>query len=355
MQKAIQRTAMAKRQAARKSQKATEMEKAFDRRSNRKELQQIKTATNRAIADAKLRRREDWLRGPLAPRRDVGEWREKFATVDTRRAQLPDADPYLKDQLSPFAEGDRVVILKGRDKGKIGEVNEVDEDSRTVRIKDLNLADVYIPEYMRQNEGDKAPIRTIELKLAFDDVRLVWALPDKKTGKKRDVIISEVVRKRTNTDKDGNIIYTRFVPGTDITIPFPKYETPPPSDQPADTLRILSEEQTFVPTLLRPPMPPSVIDELRNKYSYFRDRHDPEWVKKKLAEDEAEKQKDLLSKKMITPLKEMHARQRRENRAKGRQPLPEEALVRIGEMVAAHKAAIQAAKKTSKTAATVHA
>lgn len=139
MQKAIQRTAMAKRQAARKAQKVTEMDKAFDKRAARKELQQIKTATNRSIVDAKMRRREDWLLGPLAPRRDVGEWREKFATIDTRRTQLPDADPDLKKQLSPFAETDRVVILKGRDKGKIGEIREVDEDSRTVRVKDLNL------------------------------------------------------------------------------------------------------------------------------------------------------------------------------------------------------------------------
>ncbi|KAL1635483.1 hypothetical protein SLS58_010240 [Diplodia intermedia] len=352
MQKAIQRTAMAKRQAARKAQKATEMQKAFDKRANRKELQQIKTTANKAIVEAKKRRREDWLLGPLAPRRDVGEWREKYATVDSRRTNLPDADPdVVKTQLAPFAEGDRVVILKGIDKGKIGELREVDEETRTVRVKGLNLADVFIPEYMRQNEGDKTPIRTIELKLPFEEVRLVWALRDKKTGVKRDVVLNEVVRKKAGISKYGFDTYTRYVPGTNLSLPFPEMGTPPAEDQPADTLRILSEEVTFVPTLLRPPMPESVIDELRNKYSYFRDRHDPEYVERKLAEDEAEKQKELLSKKMMTPLKEMHARQRRENRAKGRQPLPDEALARIGELVAVHRASKRAAKNKSKQAA----
>ncbi|EOD50098.1 putative kow motif domain protein [Neofusicoccum parvum UCRNP2] len=347
MQKVIQRTAMAKRQATRKAKKATEMEKAFDKRQIRKELQQIKALANRTIVDARKHRREDWLLGPLAPRRDVGEWREKWGTIDARRTQLPAVDPDKKLELPPFAEGDRVVLLRGRDKGRIGEIREFDEDSQTVRVKGLNLADVAVPEYMRKHEGDATAVRTIELKVPMDDVRLVWALRDKTTGERRDVIINEVVRKKTGTDKNGNTLYTRFVPGTNITMPYPKLEVPPEEDQPGDTLRILSEEQTFVPTLLRPPMPPSVLDELRNKYSYFRDRHDPEWVEKKLAEDAAEQQKELLMKRMITPLKELHARQRAENRAKGRQPLPDEALARIGEFMAAHKAA--------KKAATVHA
>lgn len=338
---------MVKRQAARKAQKVKEMDKAFDKRANRKELQQIKTLANRTIVDARKRRREDWLLGPLAPRRDVGELREKYGTIDARRTQLPAADPDTKLELAPFAEGDRVVLLKGRDKGKIGVVREFDDETQTVRIKNLNMADVFIPEYMRQNEGDTAPVRTVELKIPISDVRLVWALRDSKTGERRDVIINEVVRKRTGTDRDGNDRYTRFVPGTNITLPYPKYETPPKEDTASDTFRILSEEQTFVPTLLRPPMPPSVLDELRNKYSYFRDRHDPEWVEQKLAEDEAEKQKELWAKKMITPLKELHARQRAENRAKGKQPLPSEALAKIGEAMAAHKAA--------KKAATAHA
>lgn len=197
---------------------------------------------------------------------------------------------------------------------------------------------------MRHNEGDKSPVRTIERLIPTTDIRLVWTFRDKKTGARRDVILNDVVREQTGNDAEGNALYTRFVPGTGLRLPYPRLEVPPPEDQVVDTLRILSEEQTFVPTLLRPPMPPSVLDELRNKYSYFRDRHDADYLAKKAAEDAAERQKEDMSKMMITPLKQLHARQRAINKAKGRQPLPDEALARIGELVASHKASKKAAR-----------
>jgi large subunit ribosomal protein L24 len=59
-----------------------------------------------------------------------------------------------------------------------------------------------------------------------------------------------------------------------------------PTIREADTPRIRTELQTWVPTLQQPPMPPSVIDELRGKYSKFRTRHDDDWVAEKLVEDE---------------------------------------------------------------------
>ena len=57
-------------------------------------------------------------------------------------------------------------------------------------------------------------------------------------------------------------------------------------DEQMDTDRKDLNDTSFEPFLFEPPMPPSVIDELRNKYSKFRVRHDPEWVAKKVREDE---------------------------------------------------------------------
>ena len=51
-----------------------------------------------------------------------------------------------------------------------------------------------------------------------------------------------------------------------------------PETQPSDTPAKLVEKPTFFPTLLMEPLPSSIIDELRNKYSKFRDRHDPSYV-----------------------------------------------------------------------------
>lgn len=139
MQKVIQRTAMAKRQAARKAQQIKEADKAFDRRAAWKELKRQQTTINKSKVTARVYRREDYLLGPLAPRRDVGEWREKWGTIDSSLINLPDAHPDKKATLVPFGEGDRVVILKGREKGKIGKVRDIDQDAHAVRIENMNL------------------------------------------------------------------------------------------------------------------------------------------------------------------------------------------------------------------------
>lgn len=47
----------------------------------------------------------------------------------------------------------------------------------------------------------------------------------------------------------------------------------------SDTLRLEIDTSTWTPTLLRAPLPGSVIDELRGKYSVFRTRHDPEYMR----------------------------------------------------------------------------
>ncbi|KAG8527906.1 uncharacterized protein KY384_006822 [Bacidia gigantensis] len=47
-----------------------------------------------------------------------------------------------------------------------------------------------------------------------------------------------------------------------------------------DTLRVDVEARTWTPSLIRVPFPDGVIDELRGKYSRFRNNHDPEYIQK---------------------------------------------------------------------------
>ena len=86
-----------------------------------------------------------------------------------------------------------------------------------------------------------------------------------------------------------------------IHIPWPEESLAEPThvDEVADTLRIDVEEKSFLPTLLRPPMPASVIDELRNKYGKFRERHDEEWVAMKEAEDRRAGKMRELGERMV--------------------------------------------------------
>ncbi|KAK7532447.1 mitochondrial 54S ribosomal protein uL24m [Phyllosticta citribraziliensis] len=351
MQKVLQRTAMAKRQAARKAEIAAEKKKLRESVVSRLQSVQVNQKVADQVREARRHRRENWELGPLAPRRDVGGEKKLYGTVVAERMRQFPVHPDRRLKFTPFATGDRVVLLKGRDKGKIGEIKEVHDESQTLTISGLNTAEVPVPDHL-QGQPELGlmdrPYRTIEIPTPFAEVRLVYPLPDPKTGIKRDVIIQNVVREPVI--RDDKVTYRRYIPGTKIEIPWKTPKRTEYADQPADTLRILVDERSFVPTLLRPPMPNSVINELRNQFSYFRDRHDPEYVARKVAEDELQKGKGVESLKMMTPLKELNARIRRANRARGRQPIDRSVLAAIGERMAIVMEK-NSAKKSAKSAA----
>lgn len=198
-----------------------------------------------------------------------------------------------------------------------------------------------IPEWMRKSQGLATATRTMEADIPLSSVRLVYPVPDPKTGIPRDMIIEHLEARPY--DENAKIDesawppeWDRVIPDLDIVVPWPAREKPEEKDNDVDTLRILTEERTFVPTLLRPPMPPSVIDELRNKYSKFRERHDDEYIAKKMEED-AEKERKRRLTSMMTPLQELHARERRERKARGWPELSDDQLAKIGEIMMARR------------------
>jgi len=198
-------------------------------------------------------------------------------------------------------------------------------------------ADVAIPGYLLISETDKTPIRPYEVPIPLSAVRLVAPLPHPETGGLRDVIIKELkLKPKSLRELKGEDPPSRFIAGLKpaTLIPYPETEPETFEDNDCDTLRIEVEEQTWVPTLLKPPMPGSIIDELRGKYSKFRDRHDEAFIAKKIQEDlEAEERKKSI-RKMMTPLKELHRKERAEKKARGKPQLSEELLTKIGEVMA---------------------
>ena len=108
---------------------------------------------------------------------------------------------------------------------------------------------------------------------------------------------------------------------------------------PSDTLRLDIDTPTWTPTLLRAPLPGSVIDELRGKYSKFRTRHDPEFLKRMQRIDSARQLRERWVKSgaglLDTPRQEAALRsqaKRRDERLK-RGPLDEETLEGIGRLM----------------------
>ncbi|KAI9829066.1 MAG: hypothetical protein M1832_000089 [Thelocarpon impressellum] len=335
MQKVLRRTALAKAQAARRATRRVEKNASIQRTIDKQQNGIAQKQVARDIREARLVRREEQDLGPLAPRRDVGDQRDTYGTIDQRRIKGPPVPREERTRFWNLVPGDRVVILEGRDKGRIGKIKKLEAKSEEVIVDGLNLVDIAIPKWMiKDEEPDKRPVRSIEAALPLSSVRLVHPLTDASTGQTRDVIVKTLVNGRVWFDRhSGTQRWSRYIAGLDIKIPWPKKEAKQQSEHDVDTLRAEVEARTWVPTLLRPPMPPSVIDELRNKFSRFRDRHDPEYIAAKTAEDEAEREQQAGT-AMVTPLKEAKRRARRERKSVGKGVLSTDMLERIGEVMA---------------------
>lgn len=183
-------------------------------------------------------------------------------------------------------------------------------------------------------EGDVRPVRSIEKPISLKSVKLVVPLPDAETGVVRDVVVRDIVNGNIFFDRHtGNKRWTRFIAGLNTVIPWPARVKKEHKDHDCDTLRMDVETRTFVPTLLKPPMPSSIIDELRNKFSIFRTRHEESYTQQKIAEEEAKEEKRRSIRLMQTPVNEINRKIRKEKKAKGQPKLTKEMLAKIGEAI----------------------
>lgn len=151
--------------------------------------------------------------------------------------------------------------------------------------------------------------------IPIDDVRLVVPLDDPVTGNTKDVVAEHVYGGGPYLEREWGSTtprHTRYITGLDIEIPWPHSERQPIKDEAPDTLRMEVETPTWTPSLLKAPFPFTVMDELRNKFSKYRTRHDPEWVQAKRMQDL--RNEYLASRTLLTPRGEL-AKLRREQHA----------------------------------------
>ena len=140
MQKLIQRSKLAEREVTRRKARVfaqRESDKIWE--ANMQKRDQRQHIRSNVMQERKARR-EDWEVGTrLAPRRDIGDRAEKYATVDQSMFSSPNVAKKIREKTKPWiAEGDRIVMLEGRDKGKIARVTSCDEDSQTVKVTGVN-------------------------------------------------------------------------------------------------------------------------------------------------------------------------------------------------------------------------
>jgi large subunit ribosomal protein L24 len=337
MQKVIQRSALAKRNADRRLQKIVEHHEKGQGWSRRNEAQRIRKFNHSLIKDARLARQEDWARGALAPRRDVGDKAETYGSVGIFNMNWAESQEKNKPTWNSIVEGDRVVVTKGREKGKIGVVDLLDDQRGFVKIKGINVGDINIPEWAQQ-ENNSQPMVSMSMPIAIESVKLVYPLPNEATGVPQDVVIDRLERVNEQWDAVKRVWDKgeRAIPGTSTLIPWPETIDSEERDHDDDTLRISVEEETFRPHLMFPPMPTSVIDELRSKYSKFRTRHDHEFVQKMEAIDAREEKRAGLIKTVRTPLQEL-ADMRAKQKAAAERQLTDEQLAKIGEVISSER------------------
>lgn len=139
MQKVIQRAARAEAQAARRNAIRLEKYRSAKRTSEKTSYRLNLKMASLDIKKARIARREDRELGPLAPRRDVGDLKDTYGTIESSRLRGPLKRPEDRKEAQLIVAGDRVVVTEGRDKGRIGEVSSVDRKRHEAIVKGLNM------------------------------------------------------------------------------------------------------------------------------------------------------------------------------------------------------------------------
>ncbi|KAF5012875.1 hypothetical protein FDECE_1093 [Fusarium decemcellulare] len=352
MQKLAKRVAQAQRQAGRRAQKAAETEAIGYKLRNRQALRAAVSEVRQNLLDARRARQEDWEMGPLAPKRDLGfngygQFSEG-ARQDWSNYGLYTPRPEVIQQRCAWAGGvrqfnlavsDRVVIMDGPDKGKIDRIRSINLQSGHVTLENHHRA---ISAGMFGVDSRSQP-----MPLSIGSIRLVYPITNPETGVTRDVVINQLKAVAPNMKSPNMTLdrwengkkWDRLVPGINVVIPWPAVEAPEEQTHPGDTIREKVEDRTFYYNLLSPPMPEPVIDELRNKFSKFRTRHEEWYVQQKEAEEAAKRARKETVLSMQTPLQEFHAQQRELRAAQGEPELSDEMLEKLGAIVAQKKEA----------------
>ena len=142
MQAILKRTAQVQKQAAKRNAKTAylkAMDAKHERMQNWKEFNRVKRLQR---VDERQTRRDDWLRGPLAAKKDVGTQREAYGAFDFSTFRPPDVYRW-KDW--GIVQGDRVCVVKKghKDEGRIAKVTAVYKESEVCTVEGVNVVGLY--------------------------------------------------------------------------------------------------------------------------------------------------------------------------------------------------------------------
>ena len=188
---------------------------------------------------------------------------------------------------------------------------------------------------MREQANSEVPYRAFPQPIPVRDVRLVVPLRDDTTGEIKDTVVRHLRGGEpffepaygSNMPK-----HTRYIAGLDIIVPWPESEMIDRKAETADTLRIDVDDVTFSSSLHYVPMPVSLIDELRNKYSKTRLTHTQEYVQQKMKEGAEDQWKSR--RRMLLPQQEYWELQTKQKEGQGKRRVTKKTLELIRDELA---------------------
>lgn len=151
MQKLLKRTAQAEKQAARRIKKRNDLVKNNTQRKEFRNRMVAVRDVNQSLADARRRRREDWEMGAIRPQRDTpikGTNSDAFwgsLSLQRQLGTLPEKQIELACKWAGgkkylcLKAGDRVTVIQGPDKGKIGTIRSIQEEEASVSLEGEHL------------------------------------------------------------------------------------------------------------------------------------------------------------------------------------------------------------------------
>lgn len=156
MQKILRRVATAERVVAKRHKKQTQILERSDANKQRERRTQHLAILRDEHRQAKKAVKDAWERGPLAPRYDVGiDAGTRGAIAETRFGTFGNPTPPQIAARCAWAGGkrylglavnDRVVVMEGPDKGRIGRVMKIDLEKAEIFVDGLNRV-IRIPTY----------------------------------------------------------------------------------------------------------------------------------------------------------------------------------------------------------------
>lgn len=205
-----------------------------------------------------------------------------------------------------IAVGDTVRVITGPSKGKVGKVQEIQPDRNRLIVSGVNVVKKVLPLFLAQKSGLENQRFEFASPIHYSNVQLVGEIPHnaldpRADGPKRTVFVKRVDRGKLFFNKERKLLtWRRWIPGEGLFLPWPRAgvaERNTREHEGIDTPEAALKSQTYLETLHSPPVPETVMDELRNRYSKLGwqkigtprwvARHTPEGVSAEAAESEA--------------------------------------------------------------------